>query len=87
VTDGHYPIVCVDLHPIDGLYAIHAMVVVDMSEQEVVVARSSPGGTPASYLCLHRGLGKATQPRDACGALAPQSGEKPVENDNSRPEP
>ena len=37
VTDGHYPIVCVDLHPIDGLYDIHAMVVVDMSEQEVVV--------------------------------------------------
>ena len=37
VTDGHYPIVFVDLHPIDELDAIHAIVVVDMSEQEVVV--------------------------------------------------
>ena len=37
VMDGHYPIVFVDLHPIDGLYAIHAMVAVDMSEQDVVV--------------------------------------------------
>jgi hypothetical protein len=37
VTDGHYPIVFVDLHPIDGLDAIHAMVVTDVSGQEVVV--------------------------------------------------
>ena len=37
VTDGHCPIVFVDLNPIDGLDAIHAMVVADMSGQEVVV--------------------------------------------------
>ena len=37
VRGGHYPIVFVDLHPIDGLDAIHAMVVVDVSEQEMVV--------------------------------------------------
>ncbi len=37
VTDGHCPIVFVDLNPIDGLDAIHAMVVVDVSEQEIVV--------------------------------------------------
>ena len=37
VTDGHCPIVFVDLNPIDGLDAIHAMVVVEVSEQEVVV--------------------------------------------------
>jgi ABC-type bacteriocin/lantibiotic exporter with double-glycine peptidase domain len=37
VTDGHYPIVFVDLNPIDGLDAIHAMVVVEVSEQEIVV--------------------------------------------------
>jgi hypothetical protein len=37
VTDGHCPIVFVDLHPIDGLDAIHAMVVVEVSEQAVVV--------------------------------------------------
>ena len=37
VTGGRCPIVFVDLHPIDGLDAIHAMVVVDVSEQEVVV--------------------------------------------------
>ena len=37
VTAGHCPIVFVDLNPIDGLEAIHAMVVVDVSEQEVVV--------------------------------------------------
>ena len=37
VTGGHCPIVFVDLHPIDGLDAIHAMVVVDVSEQEIVV--------------------------------------------------
>ena len=37
VTDGPYPIVFVDLNPIDGLDAIHAMVVADVSEQEVVV--------------------------------------------------
>ena len=67
--------------------AIHAMVAVDMSEQDVVVLVSSPGGTPVSSLCLHGGLGKATQPRDACGALAPQRGEKSVENDNARPDP
>jgi ABC-type bacteriocin/lantibiotic exporter with double-glycine peptidase domain len=37
IRDGHYPIVFVDLHPLDGLDAIHAMVVVDVSEQEIVV--------------------------------------------------
>jgi ABC-type bacteriocin/lantibiotic exporter with double-glycine peptidase domain len=37
VTDGHCPIVFVDLNPIDGLDAIHAMVVADVSGQEVVV--------------------------------------------------
>ena len=37
VTDGHCPIVFVDLNPIDGLDAIHAMVVTDVSGQEVVV--------------------------------------------------
>ena len=37
VRDGHYPIAFVDLNPIDGLDAIHAMVVVEVSEQEVVV--------------------------------------------------
>ncbi len=37
VTAGHCPIVFVDLNPIDGLEAIHAMVVVDVREQEVVV--------------------------------------------------
>ena len=37
VTDGHCPIVLVALHPIDGLDAIHAMVVVEVREQEVVV--------------------------------------------------
>jgi len=37
VTGGHCPIVFVDLRPIDGLDAIHAMVVVDVSAQEVVV--------------------------------------------------
>jgi ABC-type bacteriocin/lantibiotic exporter with double-glycine peptidase domain len=37
VTGGHCPIVFVDLHPIDGLDAIHAMVVVDVSEQAIVV--------------------------------------------------
>lgn len=37
VTDGHYPIVFVDLNPIAGLDAIHAMVVADVSGQEVVV--------------------------------------------------
>ncbi len=37
VTNGHCPIVFVDLHPIDGLDAIHAMVVVDVNEQEIVV--------------------------------------------------
>ena len=37
VRSGHCPIVFVDLNPIDGLDAIHAMVVVDVSEQEIVV--------------------------------------------------
>ena len=37
VRDGYYPIVFVDLNPLDGLDAIHAMVIVDVSEQEVVV--------------------------------------------------
>jgi ABC-type bacteriocin/lantibiotic exporter with double-glycine peptidase domain len=37
VTSGHSPIVFVDLNPIDGIDAIHAMVVVDVSEQESVV--------------------------------------------------
>jgi hypothetical protein len=32
VRDGHCPIVFVDLNPLDGLDAIHAMVVVDVSE-------------------------------------------------------
>src|SRR6266487_3966868 len=37
VRDGHCPIVFVDLNPLDGLDAIHAMVVFELSEQEVVV--------------------------------------------------
>jgi ABC-type bacteriocin/lantibiotic exporter with double-glycine peptidase domain len=37
VREGHCPIVFVDLNPLDRLDAIHAMVVVDVSEQEVVV--------------------------------------------------
>ncbi len=37
IREGHCPIVFVDLNPLDGLDAIHAMVVVDVSEQEVVV--------------------------------------------------
>ena len=87
VAGGHYPIVFVDLNPIDGLrcHPCHGG-----GRRERAGGRgagSSPGGTPVSYLRLHGGLGKATQPRDACGALAPQRGEKPVENDNARPDP
>jgi len=37
VRDGHYPIVFVELNPLDGLDAIHAIVVVEVSEQEVMV--------------------------------------------------
>ena len=37
VKGGHHPIVFVDLNPLDGLDAIHAMVVIDVSEQEIVV--------------------------------------------------
>ena len=41
--DGHYPIVFVDLHPLDGLDAIHAMVVVNVSAQEIVVLNPLQG--------------------------------------------
>ena len=37
VADGHHPIVFVDLRPIDGLRDIHALVVIDVSQQEVIV--------------------------------------------------
>ena len=37
VRGSHCPIVFVDLNPIDGLDDIHAMVVIGMSEQEIVV--------------------------------------------------
>src|SRR6266446_7884128 len=37
MTDGYCPIVFVDLYPIDGVADIHAMVVIGMSEQEIVV--------------------------------------------------
>ena len=37
VTDGHCPIVFVDLYPIDGIADIHAIVVVGVSEQAIVV--------------------------------------------------
>jgi ABC-type bacteriocin/lantibiotic exporter with double-glycine peptidase domain len=48
VTDGHHPIVFVDLGPIDGTEDIHALVVVDLSQHEIIVldplrgARSFP---------------------------------------------
>jgi hypothetical protein len=37
VADGHYPIVFVDLTPIDGIADTHAMVIVELTLQEVTV--------------------------------------------------
>jgi ABC-type bacteriocin/lantibiotic exporter with double-glycine peptidase domain len=67
VTGGHYPIVFVDLHPIDGLDAIHAMVVVDASrrlwcwtlyrENGACLSTSSPqpGRGDTTWRCLWYG--------------------------------
>jgi len=37
VADGHHPIVFVDLSPIDGVDAIHSLVVVAVSQYELTV--------------------------------------------------
>jgi ABC-type bacteriocin/lantibiotic exporter with double-glycine peptidase domain len=37
VTDGHHPIVFVDLGPIDGIEDVHAVVVLGASQDHVVV--------------------------------------------------
>ena len=37
VTDGHHPIVFVNLSPIDGTEDIHAVVVVGASQHEIIV--------------------------------------------------
>lgn len=37
VAAGHYPIVFVDLNPLDGVEAIHALVVTAFAEESVVV--------------------------------------------------
>lgn len=36
VGDGHCPIVFVDLNPIDGIDDIHALVVIELGEQEII---------------------------------------------------
>jgi hypothetical protein len=48
------PIVFVDLNPLDGLDAIHAMVVVDASEQEVVVLDPLQGNAAFLFMSLPR---------------------------------
>lgn len=37
LTDGHHPIVFVDLGPIDGIEEVHAVVVVGASQHQIVV--------------------------------------------------
>jgi len=37
LTDGHHPIVFVNLSPIDGIEDVHAVVVVDASQDQIVV--------------------------------------------------
>ncbi len=37
IADGYHPIVFVDLRPIDGLRDIHALVVIDVGQQEMIV--------------------------------------------------
>lgn len=37
LTDGHHPIVFVDLGPIDGIEEVHAVVVVDASHNQIIV--------------------------------------------------
>ena len=37
LTDGHHPIVFVDLSPIDAIQVVHAMVVVGASHHQIVV--------------------------------------------------
>ncbi len=54
VRDGHCPIVFVDLNPLDGLDAIHAMVIVDVSEQEVMVLALSRGNAAFLFTSVPR---------------------------------
>lgn len=37
LTDGHHPIVFVDLGPIDGIEDVHAVVVVGASQHQIIV--------------------------------------------------
>lgn len=37
LADGHHPIVYVDLRPIDGIEDVHAVVVVDASQHQIIV--------------------------------------------------
>jgi ABC-type bacteriocin/lantibiotic exporter with double-glycine peptidase domain len=37
LTDGHHPIVFVDLGPIDGIEEVHAVVIVGVAQHEIVV--------------------------------------------------
>jgi ABC-type bacteriocin/lantibiotic exporter with double-glycine peptidase domain len=37
LADGHYPIVFVDLGPIDGIEEVHAVVVVGASQYQIIV--------------------------------------------------
>jgi ABC-type bacteriocin/lantibiotic exporter with double-glycine peptidase domain len=37
LTDGHHPIVFVDLSPIDGIEDVHAVVVVGASQNQIIV--------------------------------------------------
>ncbi|MFY9608557.1 MAG: hypothetical protein WAU45_08070 [Blastocatellia bacterium] len=37
LTDGHHPIVFVDLSPIDGIEEVHAVVVVGASQNQIIV--------------------------------------------------
>lgn len=37
MTDGHYPIVFVELNPIDGIEDVHAVVVVGVRQHQIIV--------------------------------------------------
>jgi len=43
VADGHYPVVFIDLRPIDGIREMHALVIVEMDQHEAIVLDPSKG--------------------------------------------